>query len=107
LSKLKDEGVIKGSTLSDKPELLPDAVWVWNAFNMLASQRQAGPHGPQPLTLSDIYACGALLAIESSDLEDFTDLITLMDREYIEHRYKKIDAERRKAEQKAKGKRSK
>lgn len=87
------------------PELLPEAVKYWSMFNLLSSQRTVGQNGPQPLAISEVYAYGQCIELESGEYEFVLEVMVIMDRVYITHVYKQIDKARKDAESKASRKR--
>lgn len=71
-NKLEEEGLKKRrGTTTQAPELFPDLLWIWEFFNILNRQRQVGPHGPQPSSLTDIRSLAEMMGYVSYDDLDF------------------------------------
>jgi hypothetical protein len=87
----------RAPTVEAAPDLYPDMVFYWEFFQTLHLSRQVGPHGPQPLAVSDIYALTQLMRVEKSDdLEFIVRVIPHLDQIYLT----KVYAEQQKIREK-------
>lgn len=102
--KLKSEGRIQ-KEMPDEPEVMQSAMWLWNAFNRLTTQRQFGDRGPQPIAVSEIKAYADLYELSFYHRLRLIDVILKLDRKFMDHKYKELAAEARKNSSKGKGKR--
>lgn len=83
LQQISEEG-INVPTLEKIPKLLAEAVWLWDAFEILSEKRIRNEIGPQPISMSDIRAYADYVEIaDEVDREDFLHLITALDRVFI------------------------
>ena len=70
--------------LEDEPDLFPENVLAWNAFQDLHEQRQPGFAGPCPLTYSDIHAWIQLNGVhEPPEMETLSRRLRLLDRTWM------------------------
>jgi len=53
------------------PEVYPDVIWAWDAFDYLNRQRGIGPNGPMPISARDLLAYCELRNIHRDDDVDF------------------------------------
>lgn len=102
--KLKAEGRI-AKDMPEEPEVMPTALWMWNAFNRLTTQRQYGERGPQPIAISEIKAYAELYELSFYHTLRLVEVVLKLDRMYVDHKYRELAAEKKKAGTKGKGKR--
>ena len=89
------------------PQLYPLSKFFWTAFQTLSGRRQINEHGHQPIQVTEIVAYADLMGItDPDDREDLLYHIDALDRLYIADAYKKRESARKKAQQKAKAKKS-
>lgn len=82
-----------------------DAVWLWNAFISLSTQRQHAPHGPQPIAYSDMSGYCDMYEIGGVRAEFLSRVVSLMDLEFLKIEYQRIEQDRKKAEKSSRGSR--
>lgn len=71
-------------------------------FICLNGQRAQGPNGPQPLSVSDIWAYGMIEELDFGDYRWALEVMTELDRVYLEETYKKIEETNKKRSGKGK-----
>lgn len=104
VAKLKSEGLTKKK--QEEPEetsalkVLPEGVWLWVMFIYLNSHRQQGPNGPQPITISDMWAYAQLEELDGGESRWALEVMSELDRVFLEETYKKIEEERKKRDKK-------
>lgn len=103
MNKLEDEGIRKRrESTSQAPELFPDLFWVWEFFSALNRQRQVGPHGPQPSSLTDIRSLAEMMGYVSYDDLDFLlKVIPEMDAVVLKDHYDEVERLNKKNKNKA------
>ena len=97
ISKTTPQG--KKVEQSDEPELLPQSVWLWEAFSDLSSQRTYHDNGPQAIALPEINSWAELNAINTYDRAFLSRMMIKMDRKWLEVKYASIKRERELAQQ--------
>lgn len=83
-----------------QPELLPEAIWLWDAFITLTGQRHFGKVGPQPITLADIKAYADLHDLQGAEAVWLMEIVIKLDKIIVDDTYKKISREQEKANKK-------
>lgn len=69
-------------------------MFYWDMFLALNAQRQVGPHGPQPYTVSDIKAYCDILGLNQDETSFAFDLVSALDSDYLVIEYAKIQERR-------------
>ena len=102
LEKLQESGV-RVRALEDKVEIHPAGVWLWSAFEELATKRIWNEGGPLPIQTSEIYAYAKYNSIPPGVLrEDLMYIVSLLDIQYITHVRAETERKNRKEAVKAK-----
>lgn len=100
--------------LLTQPDLTDEALPYWEAFNELSEERalrsiSLGMNGsieaPRTIRRSEIRRDGKALGYRGEDLEDFFAIIRRVDRLYVEEEGKRIAADLKRMQAKAKKKR--
>lgn len=105
LAELRAKGVSKTTPQgkqqqeSDEPVLLPQSIWLWEAFSDLSSQRLYHDNGPQAIALSEINSWAELHAINTYDRAFLSYMVVRMDRDWLKAKYAEIKRERELAQQ--------
>ncbi len=77
----------------------------WDFFVTLHVTRQVGPSGPQPLSISDIYALATMRGMDDEDDMDFIlKAIPNLDQEYLKVHYEEVEKKQKAAAKAAKNK---
>lgn len=66
---------------------------MWRCFNVLNAHRQYGKAGPQPITISDIYALAMIEELDFADTRWLCEVVDHLDRVYIEETYDRLAKE--------------
>jgi len=92
--------------LRDRPDILPHALWISDAFSVLAQQRWTGHENtPQPIPISEILAYADLHGITDYDERiDLLDGIITMDDAAMKYMRGEIDKRNKKQAREAKAK---
>ena len=85
----------------DEPKVIPQAMWLWSAFNDLNSQRLFGSAGPQPVGWQDIHAWASLNQVSAANCTWAASILPRMDRLYVTETYKRINKAREDANRKS------
>lgn len=102
LAQLK-EGGTSVKTLAEVPEVLPHAVWLWEAFSSLSQKRPITADGPYPIPTSEILAYAKYHAIPyGAARDDLYEIVSVLDQVYLAFVEKKRRAQREKDERAAK-----
>lgn len=78
------------------PKLLTESQWIWEGFVVLNGQRHYNEKGPQPVSLSDMFAYVSIEDISSADASWFLSVMRKMDKIFLEDTYAKLAKEREK-----------
>lgn len=85
LEEIKAQGV-NVPVLDDVPELLPDAKWLYTAFEMLSARRYHIDGRPQPIQISEIAAYAEFEEIHDKTMrDDLLHMVSVLDAIYITH----------------------
>lgn len=89
--------------MPDAPAVLGKAIWIWEGFLQLNSQRQWGQHGPQAVSITHIESWMNVYDVDRYDKPFVSDLFLTLDRKYVEHQYDLLKKERDKQNKKSRG----
>lgn len=107
VAKLKAEGLTKKkpgeSEETSALKVLPQGAWLWMMFIYLNAHRQQGPNGPQPITIADMWAYAQIEELDGGECRWAMEVMSDLDRVFLEETYEKIEAARKKSASKGKG----
>lgn len=70
--------------LASRPDLYPDLEWIWEGYTVLASSRQMGMSGPQPISLTEMLSFLDFACIEDrEERAEFVHLCQHVDRIFM------------------------
>lgn len=98
---IKNRPPVRRLEALDEPKVIPQAMWLWSAFNDLNSQRLFGQAGPQPVGWSDIAAWLQLNQVSRANSVWASNVLPRMDRLYVTETYKRINKAREDASRKS------
>lgn len=91
------EGGTSVKTLEEIPEVLPHAVWLWEAFSSLSQKRGITADGPFPIPTTEILAYANYYSIPHGAMrDDLYKIIGHLDQTYLAFVEKKRRAQREK-----------
>lgn len=108
VAKLKAEGLTKKKPTGESEEtsalkVLPQGAWLWMMFVYLNAHRQQGPNGPQPIMISDMWAYAQIEELDGGECRWALEVMSELDRVFLEETYKKIEEANKKRATKGKG----
>lgn len=90
-------------SLENVPEVLLENRWLWKGWELLNERRIYDEVGPRPIPMTEINAYVEYIKLcEEDERDDFLYVVTLLDRAFREHVFKKSSKARRQADARAK-----